>query len=212
MGSHKQGVLGGFRGKVGPIVGSSWKGINIIKAKPISVANPRTAGQIAQRNNMSAIVILSKMILATVIKPLWDRFAQKKSGYNAFVQSNIGTFISGVFTNFDEFVISMGKMAATEISSIVASRASNVIRINWNDDSGQGFKLSTDKAFALVYNQPQEEWYVSFTDVTRSAESISVVLGPNAEATDTLRGYLAFRRSDGTIVSNTVNFIGTVAV
>jgi len=35
MGTIKKGILGGFSGKVGTVVGSSWKGIVLIyKSKP----------------------------------------------------------------------------------------------------------------------------------------------------------------------------------
>ena len=86
----KQGILGGFSGKIGNIVGSSWKGIAIMKTKPLSVANPKTAAQVAQRTAFSESVTIATQILADVIKPLWDRFSERKSGYNGFIQYNIG--------------------------------------------------------------------------------------------------------------------------
>ena len=36
MGKIKQGILGGFRGKVGTVVGSYWNGIFYMKALPQS--------------------------------------------------------------------------------------------------------------------------------------------------------------------------------
>ena len=49
MGTIKKGVLGGFSGKVGTVVGASWKGIDYIRSLPASVKNPRTEGQVTQR-------------------------------------------------------------------------------------------------------------------------------------------------------------------
>ncbi len=40
MGIIKRGILGGFSNKVANVVGSSWKGINTMRALPLSVANP----------------------------------------------------------------------------------------------------------------------------------------------------------------------------
>jgi len=34
MGTFKNGILGGFSGTLGPAVGSSWKGINVIRSRP----------------------------------------------------------------------------------------------------------------------------------------------------------------------------------
>lgn len=38
MGTIKQGILGGFSGKVGNVVGASWKGIDYIRSLPSSVS------------------------------------------------------------------------------------------------------------------------------------------------------------------------------
>ena len=52
MGTIKQGILGGFNGKVGTVIGSSWKGITYMKGIPNHTRNPRTEKQIAQRTKM----------------------------------------------------------------------------------------------------------------------------------------------------------------
>ena len=54
MGKISQGILGGLSGKVGNVVGASWKGIDYVRIKPSSVANPRTVGQVNQRTKFSA--------------------------------------------------------------------------------------------------------------------------------------------------------------
>lgn len=45
MGTIKQGILGGFSGKVGTVIGSSWKGISYMRSRAQSVKNPRTEGR-----------------------------------------------------------------------------------------------------------------------------------------------------------------------
>ena len=40
MGKIKQGILGGFKGKVGTVIGSSWNGIAYMKGQAQSVRNP----------------------------------------------------------------------------------------------------------------------------------------------------------------------------
>ena len=39
MGVISQGILGGVSGKVGNVVGASWKGIDYLRIKPSNVAN-----------------------------------------------------------------------------------------------------------------------------------------------------------------------------
>ena len=48
MGIIKKGILGGFSGKVGNVVGASWKGIDYIRSLPSTVRNPRTPRQVKQ--------------------------------------------------------------------------------------------------------------------------------------------------------------------
>ena len=49
MGKIKQGILGGFKGKVGTVIGSSWNGIAYMRGLAQSVKNPKTAAQTTQR-------------------------------------------------------------------------------------------------------------------------------------------------------------------
>lgn len=53
MGVISQGILGGVSGKVGNVVGASWKGIDYLRIKPSNVANPRTEGQVSQRTKFA---------------------------------------------------------------------------------------------------------------------------------------------------------------
>ena len=50
MGKIKQGILGGFKGKVGTVIGASWNGIAYMKGLPQSQKDPKTAAQVAQRS------------------------------------------------------------------------------------------------------------------------------------------------------------------
>ena len=49
MGKIKQGILGGFKGKVGTVIGASWNGIAYMRGLAQSVKNPKTAAQLTQR-------------------------------------------------------------------------------------------------------------------------------------------------------------------
>lgn len=203
MGKIKQGILGGFTGKVGGVVGSSWKGIATIKARPISVANPRTSAQIGQRSKMSNVVAFAKPILASTIKPLWDRFSGQKSGYNAFVQRNIKLFENAMPSPAEDLIISEGKMAATPFTIAAVAALNGSTTLHWDDDSGEGFKLATDVAYVVFFNETTKEIGIGAMNHIRSNEAYILDLPNNLSEDDVLHVYLAFRRADGTIVSNT---------
>lgn len=199
----KQGILGGFQNKIGNVVGTSWKGIAVMKSLPVSVANPRTAGQVEQRSKFKQVSIFAGTLLAVIIKPLWDRFSQKMSGYNMFIQRNISLFNASGLNTPADLVISSGKMSGTPIISAVGSQGSNGVVMNWQDDSGQGFKQSSDIPFIVVFNNSTNE--VSAFEIRGTREQAAADVYPDFKITlgDELYCYLAFKRTDGTIVSDT---------
>ena len=199
----KQGILGGFSGKVAGVVGSSWKGIAVMKSLPLSVANPKTAGQIAQRTKFSNSVAFAGYILATVIKPLWDRFASQMSGYNEFVATNLALFAAWKPSVAASLIISKGKMAASAIATAGVTAASKDVVLTWVDDSDEGFKLAEDIAYVVIVNETQEVIEGFETVATRELETVTVTMQADAVAANTVNCYLAFKRADGTVVSNT---------
>lgn len=203
MARLNQGILGGISGKIGNVVGSSWKGIAVIKSKPLSVSNPRTAGQIAQRSAMSTIVAASTVLLSDSVKPLWDRFAQRKSGYNAFVQANISNCDGDGLIIPSSFVLAKGKMQAPEINSAVASQGSQEIVVFFPTTSGDPFALSTDLAYAVAYSATHKMWFYNPIKTARDFGETVIVFDDMVNIGETLHIYLVFKRADGTVVSST---------
>lgn len=203
MGVIKQGILGGFSGKVANVIGSSWKGIAYMKSMPLSVANPKTAAQVAQRTKITYCVAFAKIILSGIIKPLRDRFAVRMSGYNAFVQDNVDLFADTMPAPDANLVIASGKMAKTEMATLTAPAAETTLNLTWVDDSGEGFKLASDKAYIVAFCEETEEVIFESGDAIRSTGSASLDFSINNVADDNINCYLVFLREDGTVVSNT---------
>jgi len=210
MGKIKQGILGGFSGKVANVVGSSWKGIAVMKSLPLSVANPRTAAQVAQRTKFSNVTVFAALILSSIIKPLWDRFAQNMSGFNDFVSTNIDLFAASVPSPFADLVISKGKMLSTTIDNLDTSDGLPNCDIYFIDDTGSGYKLATDKSYAVVINETNGD--IAFRDLTgvRSSGVLTIEMPNNLTTGDVLHAYLSFIRADGTVCSNNSYATATV--
>ena len=210
MGKLVGGPFGQLSGKTGDLVGASWKGISTIKRYQPNVANPQTAGQVAQRGKMANIVAFSQSILSTVIKPLWDRFQSGMSGYNAFVSRNIDLFAAELPSNFAALVISSGKMAPTAINSVVIDASDGKATLAWTDDSGQGFKLGTDFAYVVVVNATKSTVEGGVLEDRRENSGGFLPLGLSYTAGDACHVYLSFLRADGSVVSNN-SYLAAVA-
>lgn len=202
MGKIYQGILGPVSGKVGGTVGGSWKGISTVKGYQPIVSNPKTAAQVANRSLMAYCVAFAQVILATVIKPCWDRFASRMSGYNSFVSANKALFTTALPSVFADLKTSIGKMAATSMASFVTTAAATTAEITWLDDSGQGFKLATDKVYVVIINQTQGTVKGFATSAIRSNLSVEVDMDANFVAGNVCHAYLTFLRADGSVVSN----------
>lgn len=198
-----QGILGGVLGKVGNVVGSSWKGIPVIKAMPLSVANPRTAGQLLQRGKMSNIVAYSLPFLASIIKPLNDRFAQRASGWNDFVRRNIHLFEDKRPDPISDLIISTGKMIAPTVSVTAGGDGPGSFIVTASVSGVDPFGLPTDKIYILAVNRETLEVRTANTATRAQPSDGTILLSGFATPGDDVDFYVAFRRVDGTVVSNT---------
>lgn len=53
MGTIKKGILGGFSGTVGTVVGANWRGMDVIRSRPKSSGSNPTVAQLMQREKFS---------------------------------------------------------------------------------------------------------------------------------------------------------------
>jgi hypothetical protein len=197
----KQGILGGFSGSIGAVVGSAWKGIAVMKSKPLSVANPNTAGQITNRTAFSLASKIGSGILADWIKPLWDRFASKMSGYNSWVQANVGFMPNGSIGDYASLIMSVGKLSAPSLVTGVADASASTLELTVTSPTLNQFSANSDIAVAVVYNESEDTWFVSGDLGARTASPYTIA-GYPCTVGDEIHVWVAFKRADLSYVSN----------
>lgn len=209
MGIIKRGILGGFSNKVANVVGSSWKGINTMRALPLSVANPRTAAQVQNRNSFSYFSKIGSDVLSTIIQPLLNRDAKYMSGYNKFIKLNKLAYDLGGLEGWAQNpVISDGVLSAT-ITTATATAGQSSISISAPKTLANAKDSATDKMFACVIVHPTADTdlsnakaYGAGGSVARSAGEISIPV-PTITAGNTYVVTLAYRSVDGAETSET---------
>ena len=201
MATFKQGILGGFSGKVGGVIGSSWKGIDTMRSQPSSVTNPRTNAQVANRSRFKSVSQLAAAMLTTIVKPLNDRFAQKMSGFNDFCQRNASAFDSlGAFVPAN-LVLSRGKLSAPAELEQQASIDSVVVATFSSALSGS-FDAAADKVYAVVLDMDGVILGVSSGLVSRAGGTVSISTPTREAGPNPGHLFVSFLRADGTQVSN----------
>lgn len=207
----KRGLLGGFAGKVANVVGTSWKGIAVIKSLPLSVANPRTSDQVAQRTKFSTMTKFASFILASMIIPLMNRFAVQMSGFNMFVRINTANVNAVGDISYAEINFGTGRLGATPIATVTSDASGDTVAITWNPALDNSFKQSADIPYLMVVNTTTLKTIVARElPIARDEASYTQTAVTEMSTGDVLAVYLIFKRSDGTQVGNTAYISSTV--
>jgi len=212
MGKISQGILGGFSGKVGNVIGGNWKGIDYMRVRPASVANPQTEGQVEQRSRFSTVLQFLQP-LNGFLKVGFRNYAVKMTQFNSAMSYNIKNAIIGVYPDyvidFENALISRGGLSGA-LNPTVNSPAAGQVEFNWVDNSTDVNTKPTDKAMVLVYNPAKKESVYLTDGATRSTESQTLTV-PNLYSGDTVYAFIAFISEDGKEISNS-KYVGEVVV
>jgi hypothetical protein len=205
MGKIAQGILGGFSGKVGTVVGGRWKNIDYIRAKPISVANPRTPGQVNQRNRFAITLEYLQPNLGFIQKG-YKAYAVGKTEFNAAMSYVLNNAIAGTAPNFSVdyslALLSRGSLPGV-LNGATDLATAGQVTFSWDDNSTGINANSTDQAMVLVYN-PSKKESIAILDGADRTTGTQVVTIPDGYAGDTVELFMAFVTPNGNQVSNSV--------
>lgn len=215
MAKIKQGILGGFSGKVANVVGTSWKGRAVMKSQPLSVANPRTTGQVEQRTKFSKIAELASVILTTFVQPVENPISGDVSGYNKFVKDNKAAFNPDGTINRSGFMCGGGRLQNIVPTSWYGSASGQKVTIDWTNDASVSPLRLTDKIYAAAFTPNGAFIGVSSGTTTRNAETLEFAVaegGAELVASATFELLIACVSADGRDVSvMTTALLGTVS-
>ena len=209
MGKIGRGILGGVSGKVANIVGARWKGIDYIRAKPQSVANPRTQLQVNQRTKFALVLRFLQPNL-NFVKIGYKNFAVKKSQFNSAMSFILNNAITG---NYPDYLIdytvallSRGNLA-TALNPQFDVSTPGQVKFTWEDNSTNGNAQATDKAMVVVYNPAKGE-SVYITEGATRADLTQTVIIPSNYSGDDIEMFISFKNAEETQLSNSI-YIGS---
>lgn len=205
MGKINQGILGGLSGKVGNVIGGSWKGIDYLRIKPSSVANPRTTGQVNQRNKFTVTLEFLQAV-KPFIKVGYKKLAIKKTEFNAAMSYILNNAIDGIAPNFEVDYQNASVSRGTLSEPLNASTdltTPGQIEFSWDDNSDEGNANSTDKAMLLAYN-PLKKESISLLNGAQRDASAEIITIPSSYSGDNLELFMAFISEDETELSNSI--------
>jgi hypothetical protein len=99
-------LIGRTRKSAGGATFSTYKGLNIVKAKAVSVANPRTQGQVQNRNTIKELVAEFRRF-PNVIRKAFAEAPNPISEFNQFVRENYQSAKAAVLAGNIKFDLSL---------------------------------------------------------------------------------------------------------
>ena len=205
MGIIKQGILGGFNGTVGTVIGSSWKGLAYMRGKAQNIKNPRTEKQMAQRIKFATAQKFVKVITA-YLQVGYRNYTEHKTAVNAAMSYTVRNCMTGTYPNFSidssKVMVSNGSLMPGRYCTVKVE--SNVATFGWEDNSGESLANMDDFAMPLVYNFTKGEAVFTTEDASRVDCKAELKL-PSDWAGDQLSCYIAFASVQDSSVSNSVH-------
>ncbi len=199
MGKIKQGILGGFKGKVGTVIGASWNGIAYMKGLPQSQKDPKTAAQMRQRTFFKEVQNLVSQMTAEQQKFLILATPQGMTRRNMLARQLAE---DPVVTDDSKTVDlanlkTIGDAPTADLPDVTVSadtlEGSPVLKMQWAADNDWRSTHADEYPTIFVANVTQRKIFLvnSTAVVGASGEaSFTVPLAAYGEAEDTFSGFM----------------------
>jgi len=211
MATYSHGANGAFSGKVGSVIGSSWRSIDYLRGLPKKSKKGASPKQLEQQARFA--------LAATYLRPIKDvlniGFADKKqissSGYNIGVKSFLSKNILGDYpdftVDFPNLVLSRGSL--NPFLGLEMDMAGTELTFNWVQNLNGMNSFADDILIFVIYNETQN-MYLLFDEAIRTDLTYATEIG-TAFNGNTIHGWAFGISRDRTAVSNT-QYLGQIDI
>ena len=196
MGIIKQGVLGGFSGKVGAVIGSRWKSVYYMRGLTDKFHDRNSLKQQAQRAKFAVAQAFAHDVMG-FIRFGYSPELGNRSPYNGLVSyllrhAMIGNDIDWEL-DFKKVMVSRGSLKPVKVAN--ATISGDTVNFTWTNNAGIGDALTTDVAMVLAYNKDDGEAEYDTHAATRGDAQCQLIL-PTGWGSANLAVYLGFRNEN----------------
>lgn len=153
MGRVKKGILDGFEGTVGTVVGSNWRGVEYMRSKPKKRTGAPSDAQIEQQAKFKLASTFTQSMNDLLTLGFKD-FATKMTGTNYALSGIIQNAIIGTYPEFkidySKVLISRGNLPKAK-SPVVTAEANSIIKFTWENNAGKKASKANDQAILVAY-------------------------------------------------------------
>ncbi|CAH8283089.1 hypothetical protein EV196_10270 [Mariniflexile fucanivorans] len=213
MGTFSKGILGGFSGKVGNVVGARWRGKDIMRSLPQRGNYTPTQAQLDQRDRFATAI---KFL--TPIKEILSAYFGKQQGDKSSFNLATGYHIKyallpdpldGYVIDYPKVLIGKGDLRGIS-NGTVALDVNQTITITWDDNSGQGNASGSDGFVVVVYCEALDLFVTANPAGTRNLTMVQIPL-PAYWAGQLIHVWATFATDDAKLAA-TSSYLGTVTL
>ncbi|SDI40575.1 hypothetical protein SAMN05421846_10759 [Chryseobacterium taeanense] len=205
-----KGILGGFSGKVGTIVGANWRGQDIIRSIPKPSNRPPSEKQQLQQEKFKTVIAFLQPL-----KSIQTKYFGSGSGSKSRVNMAVSYTISEAIQMtgdvpelmYNKVLITKGDLTGFQNVAAVP-QTGNIIRLSWENNSTQGNASETDQVNVICYCEELDRFEIFEsvgirTDLTKDVTFPAVYMGKEIQVWSYLHN------EKGTVACNSVH-VGAV--
>lgn len=178
MATLSKGILGGFSGTVGPVVGATWRGMDVIRSRPKSSKRTPSERQLEQQLKFKLAISFLQPI-----KNIQSRFFGSGSGVKSRVNMAVSYTISTAIQMvaglpeliYNKVLITRGELTSFR-NPVLTTQPGGVLHLEWEDNSTQGDAAPKDQVSIVCYCAELNNWEIYEGIVMRSDLMADVTL------------------------------------
>lgn len=176
MGRIRNGANGGFKGKAGSVIGSSWKSIDYIKGLYKKRSKPATEEQLMQQAKFSLITAFLFPIKALLRIGFGLKKANTNTAMNMALKANIMDAVVGAYPDYmlDYSKIKLSAGGLFTAGSETITRTGTELTVTWNATVNPISGNIDDSVYVLVYHPASEQFLTTDVVPLRSDGEASI--------------------------------------
>jgi hypothetical protein len=191
--TYRNGILGSFSGKVGSVVFTTWKGIPVIRSKPIRKNTVPSALQEDQRARFKLMTGFLKP-LSDLLRQTFEQSAVGMSWYNKALSENRSAITDShpyLAIDYPKIVLSKGRLPLGEPPTI-SSREPGRLILTWKMGDGIDKDLTAGSVFIAAYQEELNRWIIGQYEINEGITSCILEVEPFAgKAVQTYIGFIS---------------------
>src|SRR5690606_42013704 len=179
MGVIRRGANGGFKGKAGSVIGSSWKSIEYIKGLYKKRTKPATEEQLMQQARFTLLMRFLLPLAPFLRIGYGMRRVETHTPMNVAFKDNINRVITG---NYPDYELDYGQIRIAEGYSaggaVSASVVDGGLTVTWDTTLSKLYKQEADDAVYIVLYHPGIDQFMTTPEPPQRADGTATITPP----------------------------------